>query len=54
LPAISIGLTHDDKPLMLATNINLEVDVYDATSGEYLRTLSGIGAETPFMLHGAN
>lgn len=54
LPAISIGLTRDDEPLMLATNINLEVDVYDATSGEYLRTLSGIGAETPFMLHGAN
>jgi methylamine dehydrogenase heavy chain len=54
LPAISIGLTHDDEPLMLATNINFEVDVYDATSGEYLRTLSGIGAETPFMLHGAN
>ena len=54
LPAISIGLTNDDEPLMLATNVNLEVDVYDASSGEYLRTLSGIGAETPFMLHGAN
>jgi len=54
LPAISIGLTRDDQPLMLATNVNLEVDVYDATSGDYLRTLSGIGAETPFMLHGAH
>lgn len=54
LPAISIGLTRDDDPLLVATNINLEVDVYDVDSGEYLRTLSDIGAETPFMLHGAN
>lgn len=54
LPAISIGLTRDDDPLLLATNVNLEVDVYNVGSGEYLRTLSGIGAETPFLLHGAN
>ncbi|MGI9262223.1 MAG: amine dehydrogenase large subunit, partial [Woeseiaceae bacterium] len=54
LPAISIGLTRDDDPLLVATNINLEVDVYDVASGEYQRTLSDIGAETPFLLHGAN
>ena len=54
IPAISIGLTRDDDPLLVATNINLEVDVYDVASGEYQRTLSDIGAETPFLLHGAN
>lgn len=54
LPAISIGLTRDDDPLMATTNINLEVDIYNVESGDYLRTLSGIGAETPFLLHGAN
>lgn len=54
LPAISIGLTRDDDPLLVTTNINLEVDVYNVDSGEYLRTLSEIGAETPFQLHGAN
>jgi len=53
LPAISIGLTRDDQPLLVATNINLEVDVYDANSGEHQRTLSGTGAQTPFLLHGA-
>ena len=53
LPAISIGLTRDEEPLMVATNINLEVDVYDARSGEHQRTLSGTGAQTPFLLHGA-
>ena len=53
LPAITFGLTHDDAPLLLTTNINLEVDVYDVSSGEYLRTLSGTGAQTPFLIHGA-
>jgi methylamine dehydrogenase heavy chain len=54
LPAISIGLTRDDDPLLVATNINLEIDVYDVDSGEYQRTLSGTGAQTPFLLHGAH
>ena len=53
LPVISIGVTRDDQPLLIATNINLEVDVYDAGSGDYQRTLSGTGAQTPFLLHGA-
>ena len=52
LPAISIGVTQDDDPLLLATNINLEVDVYDVDSGARQRTLSGTGAQTPFLLHG--
>ena len=53
LPVISIGLTRDDEPLLIATNINLEVDVYDAGSGEYRRTLSDTSAQTPFLLHGS-
>jgi methylamine dehydrogenase heavy chain len=54
LPAITIGLTRDDDPLLLATNINLAVDIYNIGSGEHQRTLSDFGAETPFMLHGAH
>ena len=53
LPAISIGITRDDDPLLVATNINLEIDVYDIGSGEHLRTLNDFGSQTPFMLHGA-
>ena len=52
LPEISIGVTQDDDPLLLTTNINLEVDVYDIGSGAMQRTLSGTGAQTPFLLHG--
>ena len=54
LPAISIGLTRDDAPLLVTTNVNLEIDVYDVDSGDYQRTLNGTGAQTPFLLHGAH
>ena len=54
LPAISISLTRDESPLLVATNINMEIDVYDASSGEHLRTLGDFGQETPLILHGAH
>ena len=53
LPAISFALTRDEKPLLVATNINLEIDVYNAKDGTHLRTLGNFGQETPFLLHGA-
>jgi methylamine dehydrogenase heavy chain len=53
LPAISIEVTRDDDPLLVATNINMEVDVYDAGDGEHLRTIGNFGQETPLLLHGA-
>ncbi len=53
LPAISIELTRGESPLLVATNINLNLDVYDAGSGNHLRTLADFGQETPLVLHGA-
>jgi methylamine dehydrogenase heavy chain len=53
LPGITMGMTNDDDPLLLVTNVNLEVDVYNVASGEYLRTLNNFSAETVLMLHGA-
>lgn len=50
LPAISINVTRDDSPLLIATNINMEVDIYDTSSGEHLRTLGNFGQETPLFL----
>ena len=50
LPALSINVTRDDQPLLVATNVNMEVDVYDARSGEHLRTLGNFGQETPLTL----
>jgi methylamine dehydrogenase heavy chain len=53
LPAISIEVTRDDEPLLVVTNVNMEIDVYDAVDGEYLRTIGNFGQETPLLLHGA-
>ena len=50
LPAISIAVTGDSSPLLVATNINMEIDVYDARSGEQQRTLGNFGQETPLIL----
>lgn len=50
LPALSINVTRDDGPLLVATNINMEIDVYDAASGEHRRTLGNFGQETPLTL----
>lgn len=51
LPAITMGLTNDDDPLLVATNINLEVDVYSVKSGAHLRTIGNFGQETVFVFH---
>jgi len=54
LPAISIAVTRDESPLLIATNINMEIDVYDATSGRHLRTLGNFGQETPLILRASH
>ena len=54
LPALSIALTRDTKPLLVATNVEMAIDVYDAASGDHLRTIGYFGQETPFLLHGAH
>ncbi len=53
LPAISIAVTRDESPLLFATNIYMEIDVYDATSGNHLRTLCDFGQDTPLILRAA-
>jgi methylamine dehydrogenase heavy chain len=53
-PAISIAVTRDESPLLVATNINMEIDVYDVSSGEHLRTLGNFGQETPLILRAAH
>ena len=53
LPAISIEVTRGEQPLLVAANINMNLDVYDAGGGEFQRTLADFGQETPLALHGA-
>ena len=51
LPALTMAVTHDDDPLLVTTNINLEIDVYSAVTGEHQRTIGDFGQETVFVYH---
>jgi methylamine dehydrogenase heavy chain len=50
---LSLGVTKDRDPLLVVTNTDMNLDVYGANSGAYIRTISGFGQETPLMLFGA-
>lgn len=48
-PAVSVKVTPDDEPVLLASRGEPFIDVYDFTSGEHLRTIEGVG-QTPLYL----
>ncbi len=50
---ISLAVTRGDKPLLVVTNGELALDVFDATSGEHIQTISDIGSDTPLLIHKA-
>lgn len=47
---VSIEVTGGDEPLLVVTNAEMALDVYDARSGKYARTLAP-ALETPVLLH---
>ena len=54
IPGLSIALTRDkEQPLLIVTTVEMKLDVYDAGSGELLRTLDGFGQLTPIIVFGA-
>jgi methylamine dehydrogenase heavy chain len=48
-PALSINITRDAKPVLLASHGEPVIDVYDFASGKLLRTITGVG-QTPLYL----
>jgi methylamine dehydrogenase heavy chain len=48
-PAMSIVVTQDAAPVMVATDVTPKLEVYDALSGEHRRTIEGIG-QSPMLL----
>lgn len=50
-PAISIEATKGEDPYLIALNIDLELDIYDAQTGEWLRKIGGLATETALGLH---
>ncbi len=50
---ITIEVTQGDDPYLVVINGDMEMDVYAADSGEWLRMIGGRAFETPFILHAA-
>lgn len=48
-PAVSINVTKDEEPLLLASRGEPAIDVYEFASGEHLRTIEGVG-QTPLYI----
>lgn len=46
---VSVAATHGEKPYVLVTNAEMQVDVYQ--DDKYVRTLDAFGQETPFIIH---
>ncbi len=51
--AISLGVGRGDKPSLMVTNRNMLLEVYDASTGKFLRTIDA-ALETPLMIHAAH
>ena len=50
---ISLALTRGDNPRVVVTNPEMNLEVYQAKTGEFIRTISGFGQETPFVVYSA-
>lgn len=51
---LSLAVSRGSEPRLLVTNpVDMSLELYDGQSGEFIRTITGFGQETPLMLHGA-
>ena len=48
---VSIEVTHGEQPYLAVVNGDMNLDVYAADTGEWLRFIGGRAFETPFILH---
>lgn len=49
--AISIAVSRGDNPLLVVTNGELNLDVFDAQTGTLVQTVSDFGSTTPLLVH---
>lgn len=51
---LSLAVSHGDKPLLLITNpTDMSLELYDAGSGNFIKSITDFGQETPLMLFGS-
>lgn len=51
--ALSIEATRAQKPLLVVTNLNMELDTYDLENDSLIRTIGNFLSASPFVLHAA-
>ncbi|MCY4425709.1 MAG: amine dehydrogenase large subunit [Halieaceae bacterium] len=52
---LSLGVSRGHNPLLMIVNpINMTLEVYKADSGEFIRTISDFGQETPLLIRGSH
>ena len=51
--AIGLGVTRGAQPHLITTNGELNLDVFDASTGDFLHTISEFGNVTPLFIHKA-
>lgn len=49
--AISIAVSRGDNPLLVVTNGDLNLDVFDAKTGAHVQTVADFGSTTPLLVH---
>ena len=51
---LSLAVSRGKKPLLMVTNpTDMSLEIYDGLSGDFIRTITDFGQETPLMMHGA-
>ena len=50
---VSIEVTQGEQPYLVVTNGNMDLDVYSADSGEWIRLIGGRAFEMPMIIHAA-
>lgn len=52
---LSLALSRGENPVLMVVNPNdMSLEMYDAGSGEFIRTITGFGQATPLLVHGSN
>lgn len=51
--AASVAVTRGEKPMMVVTNGEMTLDIYNPRTGELIQNISDFGNVTPLVIHKA-
>ncbi|MGI9229348.1 MAG: amine dehydrogenase large subunit [Gammaproteobacteria bacterium] len=51
LPSIAMDITAGDKPMIVSTNVEMALEIYDAISGKYIRTIDDFYRAGPLLVY---